>query len=44
LGAAGGGFLFDAAGWQITFSFAGVTLLGSSLAAGAAWLNWKATR
>jgi predicted MFS family arabinose efflux permease len=44
LGAAIGGLLFDSTGWWSTFSFAGVILLGSSLAAGAAWLNWNAGR
>jgi predicted MFS family arabinose efflux permease len=44
LGAAGGGFLFDATGWWTAFSFAGVILLGSSVAAGVAWLNWESAK
>lgn len=40
-GATAGGILFDAAGWSSTFAFAGVLLLGSAIAAGAAWINWK---
>jgi predicted MFS family arabinose efflux permease len=39
IGAAGGGWLFDAMGWQATFGFSAVLLVGSSLAAAAAWLN-----
>ncbi|HMR34393.1 MAG TPA: MFS transporter [Geminicoccus sp.] len=40
-GAATGGLLFDWTGWWSSFAFAALLLLGSSLAAGAAWLNWE---
>jgi predicted MFS family arabinose efflux permease len=39
LGAAGGGLLFDFAGWWSAFAFAGAALLAASLTAGAAWWN-----
>jgi predicted MFS family arabinose efflux permease len=38
-GAAGGGLIFDAAGWSSTFALSAVLLLGSALAAGAAWID-----
>jgi predicted MFS family arabinose efflux permease len=38
-GAATGGMLFDTAGWSSTFAFAGLLLLGSAIAACAAWIN-----
>ena len=40
IGAAGGGLMFDAVGWWSAFAVAAVLLLGSSLAALAAWKNW----
>ena len=40
IGAAIGGFLFDTAGWSSTFTLAAILLVGSALAAYAAWLNW----
>ena len=40
-GAALGGLLFDAAGWWSAFALSAALLLASSLAAGAAWINWK---
>jgi predicted MFS family arabinose efflux permease len=44
VGAAGGGLMFDAAGWWSAFALAGAILLGSSLAAVAARRNWESTR
>ena len=44
IGAAGGGLMFDAVGWWSAFAVAAVLLLGSSLAAFAAWKNWKNPR
>lgn len=41
IGAAVGGLLFDKAGWSSTFALAAILLLGSALAAYAAWLNWQ---
>jgi predicted MFS family arabinose efflux permease len=41
VGAAIGGLLFDWTGWRSSFAFAGVLLLGSSLAAVAAWFEWE---
>ena len=41
LGASVGGLLFDGTGWWSTFAFAAVLLAGSSVAAYAAWVNWK---
>jgi predicted MFS family arabinose efflux permease len=38
-GAAAGGLIFDAAGWSSTFALSAVLLVGSALAAGAAWIN-----
>ena len=38
-GAAAGGLIFDAAGWSSTFALSAVLLLGSALAAGAAWVD-----
>jgi predicted MFS family arabinose efflux permease len=38
-GAAAGGLLFDQAGWTSTFALSGVLLLGSAVAATAAWIN-----
>jgi predicted MFS family arabinose efflux permease len=38
-GAAAGGAFFDTAGWSSTFTFAACLLIGSSLAAAAAWFN-----
>jgi predicted MFS family arabinose efflux permease len=43
VGAAAGGLLFDLAGWRSTFGFAAFLLLGSSLAAFAAWRHWERT-
>jgi len=43
-GAATGGLLFDWAGWWSSFALAALLLLGSSLAAYAAWLNWGRSR
>jgi predicted MFS family arabinose efflux permease len=40
-GAALGGMFFDTLGWASTFTLAAILLLGSSLAAGAAWFNVK---
>ena len=40
IGAAGGGLMFDAVGWWSAFAAAAALLLGSSLAAFAAWRNW----
>src|SRR3954452_25343651 len=40
-GAALGGMFFDRLGWASTFTLAAVLLLGSSLAAVAAWFNVK---
>lgn len=40
-GAALGGLLFDGVGWWSSFAFAALSLLGSALAAGAAWRNWE---
>jgi predicted MFS family arabinose efflux permease len=44
VGAAGGGLMFDAAGWWSAFACAAALLLGSSLAAVAAWKNWEPPR
>lgn len=44
IGAAGGGLMFDAVGWWSAFAVAAALLLGSSLAALAAWKNWGNTR
>ena len=44
LGAAAGGLLFDMAGWWSSFAFAAVLLLGSSLAACAARLDWERSK
>jgi len=44
IGAAGGGLMFDAVGWWSAFAAAAALLLGSSLAAFAAWRNWGNTR
>ncbi len=41
VGAAAGGLLFDWTGWWSSFAFAAVLLLGSSLAAVAAWFEWE---
>jgi predicted MFS family arabinose efflux permease len=41
VGATAGGMLFDAAGWSSTFALAGILLVGSALAACAAWINKK---
>ena len=41
IGAAVGGLLFDTAGWSSTFGLAAILLLGSALAAYAAWLDWQ---
>lgn len=41
VGAAAGGLLFDRTGWWSSFAFAALLLLGSSLAAAAAWLEWE---
>lgn len=41
IGAAGGGLLFDWAGWWSSFALAAALLAGSSLAACAAWLQWE---
>lgn len=41
VGAAAGGLLFDWTGWWSSFAFAAVLLLGSSLAAAAAWFEWE---
>jgi predicted MFS family arabinose efflux permease len=38
-GAAAGGLIFDAAGWSSTFALSAVLLVGSALAAGAAWID-----
>lgn len=40
VGAASGGLLFDWAGWWSSFALAALLLVGSSLAACAAWLEW----
>jgi predicted MFS family arabinose efflux permease len=39
LGAAGGGLVFDGAGWASTFGLAAALLLGSSTAAALAWFE-----
>ena len=44
IGAAGGGLMFDAVGWWSAFAAAAALLLGSSLAAFAAWSNWRKPR
>ena len=44
IGAAGGGLMFDAVGWWSAFAAAAALLLGSSLAALAAWRNWGSPR
>jgi predicted MFS family arabinose efflux permease len=44
VGAAAGGLLFDWAGWWSSFVLAAALLLGSSLAAFAAWLDWERSR
>ena len=44
IGAAVGGLMFDAVGWWSSFAFAALLLLGSSIAALAAWRNWEASR
>jgi predicted MFS family arabinose efflux permease len=44
IGAAGGGLMFDAVGWWSAFACAAVLLIGSSLAAAAAWKNREAPR
>lgn len=44
IGAAGGGLMFDAIGWWSAFACATVLLVGSSLAAAAAWKNWETPR
>lgn len=44
IGAAGGGLMFDAIGWWSAFAAAAVLLLGSALAALAAWKNWGSQR
>jgi predicted MFS family arabinose efflux permease len=41
IGAATGGLLYDWAGWWSSFMLAAFLLLGSSMAACAAWLEWK---
>ncbi|WP_026615740.1 MFS transporter [Ensifer aridi] len=41
IGAAGGGLLFDWAGWWSSFAFAAVLLLGSAVAGAAAWVDWE---
>ena len=43
-GAAAGGLMFDAVGWWSSFAFAALLLLGSSIAAVAAWRNWEVSR
>lgn len=44
VGAAVGGLLFDRLGWQTTFAFAALLLLGSAVAAGAAWLDGERSK
>ncbi|WP_105384969.1 MFS transporter [Neorhizobium alkalisoli] len=44
IGAAAGGLLFDWTGWWSSFVFAAVLLLGSSLAAWAAWFDWERSK
>jgi predicted MFS family arabinose efflux permease len=44
IGAAGGGLMFDAVGWWSAFGTAAALLLGSSLAAFAAWRNCENPR
>jgi predicted MFS family arabinose efflux permease len=44
IGAAAGGLMFDAVGWWSSFAFAALLLLGSSVAAAAAWHNWETSR
>ncbi|MCA1444262.1 MFS transporter [Ensifer sp. IC4062] len=41
IGAAAGGLLFDWTGWWSSFAFAAALLLGSSLAAWVAWIEWE---
>ncbi|THK39026.1 MFS transporter [Ensifer sp. MPMI2T] len=41
IGAAAGGLLFDRTGWWSSFAFAAFLLLGSSLAAWMAWIEWE---
>ena len=41
IGAAAGGLLFDVIGWWSSFAFGALLLLGSSLAAFAAWIDWE---
>jgi predicted MFS family arabinose efflux permease len=44
IGAAAGGLLFDVTGWWSPFALSAVLLVGSSLAAGAAWLDWERSK
>ena len=44
IGAAAGGLLFDWAGWWSSFAFGALLLLGSSLAALAAWIDWERSK
>ena len=41
VGAAAGGLRFDWTGWWSSFALAALLLLGSSLAAAAAWFEWE---